>query len=336
MSRLRRRRMTLLALVAVMGLAAAACAPGVPDGPFAVGTRSYTFVDASRVTKSHNGQPARPSRALPTQVWYPAQGAPGGRDQPNAPADKVHGPYPLVVFSHGYTGNGPVYGPVVREWVKAGYVVAAPTFPLTHGGTPGGTDVTDYVEQPRDVSFVLGEMLRLNNEPASGLRHLIDPMRIAAAGHSLGAITTIGVAYNTCCRDPRIRAAIPISGRERPFPGGKSHFVRTPSLFIHGDADGTVPYPSGHDVFLKQAQRPKFFLTLFGAGHIDLFLNASGRVINKSVIDFLDLYVKDRPSGLTRIRHDGDKAGVSSLDVRQHHASASRDTPSPDLPLLPL
>ena len=88
---------------------------------------------------AHNGQPQLPSRTLPTQVWYPAQGPPGGGDQPNAPADKAHGPYPLVIFSHGYTGNGPVYGPFVREWVKAGYVVAAPTFPLTHGGTPGGT-----------------------------------------------------------------------------------------------------------------------------------------------------------------------------------------------------
>jgi predicted dienelactone hydrolase len=323
MSRLRRRRMALLTVLAVMGPAVAACAPAVPDGPFAVGTRSYTFVDASRVTKAHNGQPALPSRTLPTQVWYPAQGAPGGRDKPDAPADKVHGPYPLVVFSHGYTGNGPVYGPVVREWVEAGYVVAAPTFPLTHGGTPGGTDISDYVEQPRDVSFVLTEMLRLNNEPGSGLRHLIDPMRIAAAGHSLGAITTIGVAYNTCCRDPRIRAAIPISGRGVAFPGGKSHFVRTPSLFIHGDADGTVPYSADHDLFLAEARRPKYFLTLFGAGHIDLFLNASGKVINKTVVDFLDLYVKDRPSGLTRIRHDGNKAGVSSLDVRQHHQSGS-------------
>lgn len=328
MSLLRRRRMSLLTLVAVLGLAAVACDPGVPDGPFAVGTRSYTFVDTSRVTKAHNGQPELPSRTLPTQVWYPAQGPPGGRDQPNAPADRAHGPYPLVVFSHGFTGNGPVYGGILREWVKAGYVVAAPTFPLTHGGTPGGPDITDYVEQPADVSFVLGEMLRLNHEPGSGLRHTIDPTKIAAAGHSLGAITTIGVMYNSCCRDARFSAAIPISGLELPFPGGKSDFTRRPSLFIHGDADGSVPYSADHNVFLNKARRPKFFLTLFGAGHVDLFLNAPGKVINKSVVDFLDLYLKDRPSGLARIRQDGNKAGVSSLDVRQHHPSESAVKPA--------
>ena len=323
MIQLRRRPATLLALAGVLALAAAACDPGVPDGPFAVGTRSYTFVDTSRVTRAHDGQPQLPSRTLPTEVWYPAQGPPGHGDHRDAPADRVHGPYPLVVFSHGYTGNGPVYGGLVREWVKAGYVVAAPTFPLTHAGTPGGTVFSDYVEQPRDVSFVLGEMLRLNNQPGSGLRHVIDPTAIAAAGHSLGAITTIGVVYNSCCRDTRIRVAIPISGLELPFPGGASEFTRRPSLFIHGDADASVPYSAGHAVFLDQARRPKFFLTLFGAGHLDLFLNAPGKVINRSVVDFLDLYLKQRPSGLTRIRHDGNQAGVASLDVRQHHPSAS-------------
>ena len=124
-----------------------------------------------------------------------------------------------MIFSHGYTGNGPVYGQFVREWVKAGYVVAAPTFPLTHGGTPGGTVLSDYVQQPADVSSVITELLRLNKELGSGLRDVINPSRIAVAGHSLGAITTIGVAATTrCCRvtphpgrhpDIRDRAAVP-------------------------------------------------------------------------------------------------------------------------------
>lgn len=322
MNLLRRRRMTLAVLVAVTGLAAAACDPGVPDGPFAVGTRSFTFVDTSRVTKAHNGQPGLPVRILPTRVWYPAQGAPGGRDKPEGPADKAHGPYPLVVFSHGFGGNSAAYGAVVREWVKAGYVVAAPDFPLTHAGTPGGTAFSDYVEQPADVSFVIDEMLRLNGQPGSGLRHLIDHRRIGAAGHSLGGMTTIGVAYNSCCRDPRIRAAIPISARELPFPGGASEFTRTPSLFIHGDADATVPYSSGRQAF-DRGRRPKYFLTLFGAGHIDLFANAAGQVINKTVVDFLDFYLKERPSGLTRIQRHGNQAGVSSLELHllARHAS---------------
>jgi fermentation-respiration switch protein FrsA (DUF1100 family) len=314
MSRPHRRRTTLLVLVAVVGLGAK-CDPGVPDGPYAVGRRSYTFVDTSRVTKAHNGQPELPSRTLPTLVWYPAQGPPGGGDQPDAPADRIHGPYPLVVFSHGHGGNGAVYGAFVRQWVKAGYVVAAPTFPLTNAGTPGGTEFSDYVEQPADVSFVIDELLRRNAQPGL-LRDVIDPTRIAAAGHSLGGITTIGVTYNSCCRDARIRAAIPISAVELSFPGATSEFTHTPSLFIHGDVDGNVPYSAGHRVFVEKALRPKFFLTLLGAGHLDLLLNDYRAVTNKSVVDFLDFYLKERPSGLTRIQRDGNQAGVSSLDIR--------------------
>ena len=45
---LRRRHVPLLALVGMLGLVVVACDPGVPDGPFAVGTRSFTFVDTSR------------------------------------------------------------------------------------------------------------------------------------------------------------------------------------------------------------------------------------------------------------------------------------------------
>src|ERR1700730_15384411 len=59
-------------------------------GPFAVGVRDFTFVDHSRPTKAHNGQPALPSRTLQTRVWYPAQGTPGGPDMPKATPDRAH------------------------------------------------------------------------------------------------------------------------------------------------------------------------------------------------------------------------------------------------------
>src|SRR5262245_65884453 len=43
-------------------------------GPYAVGVRSLQLVDATRPTPAHAGLPALPSRSLPTQVWYPAEG----------------------------------------------------------------------------------------------------------------------------------------------------------------------------------------------------------------------------------------------------------------------
>ncbi len=49
---------------------------------YAVGTRALTFVDASRATSPNGSFAGAPSRTLPTQVWYPAEGAAGARRSP--------------------------------------------------------------------------------------------------------------------------------------------------------------------------------------------------------------------------------------------------------------
>jgi len=92
----------------------------------------------------------------------------------NAKPDLAHGPYPLVVFSHGFGANGPAYGFFIRQWTEAGYVVAAPTFPPTHAGTAGGPDVSDYNQQPADVSFVITKLLKKNAKPTSAIHGVIE------------------------------------------------------------------------------------------------------------------------------------------------------------------
>jgi fermentation-respiration switch protein FrsA (DUF1100 family) len=231
-------------------------------GPYAVGIRTETFVDTSRPTAANNGAPARPSRTLQTMVLYPAQGEPGERDVPDAPPARAVAPFPLIEFSHGFTANGPTYADLLRQFAAAGYVVAAPTFPLTSRGAPGGPSGADYANQPADVSFVISEMLRLNGDRSSLLHGLIDPDEIAVSGHSMGAMTTYGVAYNSCCIDKRIKAAVPISGIEAPF--GDGTFLGradVPLLAIHGDADATLPYAASVKAY-GAASAPKFLLTI--------------------------------------------------------------------------
>src|SRR5207248_3269789 len=121
-----------------------------------------------------------------------------------------------------------------------GYVVAAPTFPLSNGNAPGGPNASDYVNQPADVSFVITRLLALDDD--APLRREIDGKRIGVSGHSLGAITTLGVAANSAVQDRRIDAAVPISGLELPFGSGSFFSTPTPPLLlVHGTADGTVP-----------------------------------------------------------------------------------------------
>jgi predicted dienelactone hydrolase len=150
-------------------------------------------------------------RTIPVLVLYPCRNRRRAL-QPRAKPARRGGPFPLVVFSHGFTASGPAYGEVLLRRIAAhGYVVAAPTFPLSNGAAPGGPRLVDYVNQPADVSFVITKMLAANRGHGA-LSHLMNPKAVGAMGHSLGAITTLGVTYNRCCLDPRIKAAVPISG----------------------------------------------------------------------------------------------------------------------------
>ena len=281
-------------------------------GPYAVGVRTEAFVDASRPTDPNRGEPGRPSRTLQTMVLYPAEGDTGNRDVPDAPPAREGGPFPLIEFSHGFTANGPSYTSLLRRLAAAGYVVAAPTFPLSSRGAPGGPSGADYRNQPADVSFVISEMLRLNRDNTSLLRGMVDPDKIAVSGHSLGAMTTLGVAYNSCCTDARIKAAVPISGVEAPFPGGTFVFPsKAPLLLIHGDADATVPYRGSEGAF-RDASAPKFLLTIVHGPHTP-FAGAAGEVIVKVMLDFFDHYLKGREGSLEAITRQGNVAGTTVL-----------------------
>ena len=187
-------------------------------------------------------------------------------------------------------------------------------FPLTSAGTPGGLSLGDYRNQPADVSFVITQMLRLSRERHTGLTHLINRHHIAVGGHSLGAITTIGL-LNTCCIDKRIDAVVPISGLELPFGGGSYTFERrTPILLVHGNADGTVPYSGSQKVF-ADARAPKFLLTLVGGPHTP-FVTPWVDVIVRSITDFLDYELKGHHHrALHRLLHDAPNPAVATLDA---------------------
>jgi dienelactone hydrolase len=286
----------LLALVAV-----ATCLIAVTQAAartFPVKETTAAFVDPSRPTSPNGTFPGSPSRALPTLIIYPERNA----------HDRHH--YPLIVFSHGFTATGPAYEPLLRKWAAEGYVIAAPTFPLSNGAAPGGPDIFDYVNQPADVSFVITQMLGLDRNPSSPVYRNIDTKDIGVAGHSLGAITTLGVAYNSCCQDPRIDAAVPISGIELPFPGG-SYFTgpAVPLLLIHGTNDRTVGYGASVNAY-ADAAAPKFFLTLTGAPHTPFF-GIWGPTIDKTVIAFFNAYL--RHQSVERIAAAGTVEGVSTF-----------------------
>jgi dienelactone hydrolase len=297
----------LAAALAGCGDRAPATVPGevAPDGRFAVGELRFRFIDPSRPTAANGPSPGRSSRILPTLVFYPGVGEPGGPARAGIPAVPAAGPFPLVVFAHGFGGVADVYRGLLTEIAAAGYVVAAPDFPLTNGLVEGGPVLDDYVHQPGDLSFVIDEMLRQGHDAASGLVGSIDDVEIGAAGQSLGGITVFGLAFNSCCADPRIRAAVPMAGRLSPYPGEYFRTSGPPLLIAHGDADDTVPYASAVEAF-ERAPRPVLLLTLLGGDHIRPYVTVGARrptfdATVAATIAFFDHFLKHERGALARL-----------------------------------
>ena len=199
-----------------------------------------------------------------------------------------------------------------------GYVVAAPTFPLSNGAAPGGPKLTDYVNQPADVSFVIGRVLRLARTDPS-LRRAVDRHDVGIAGHSLGAITTLGLALNSCCHDRRVEAAVAFSGLAAPVPGRHAPTRAGSRRSCSSTATRTAPCPTaGSTSIYAQAPAPKALLTLLGAPHTPFFPPWLDPTV-RSVTDFLDGYLKHDRRALRRLGRDGNVPGVATLqqDLRR-------------------
>ena len=281
------------------------------EGSFAVGYHLATLVDPSRETPANGGTPAQGGRTLETILFYPAAGGPakGGVGGPNVHLDadpaRRSGPFPLVVFAHGF-GTDPTlseYSSLLEQWAAAGFVVAAPLFPLTRDDAPGGPDLGDFPHQPGDMSFIATQLIEDSARRSGFLGGLINPRELGAAGHSLGGVTTLGLVANSCCRDARFRAAVVMSGDPITFPTGTPNYrFAPPLLLIHGDADQAVPYVSSVQAF-NGASGPKGLLTLVGGNH-DSPVNASGKAfpsVVRATVDFFDRYLKGDPGAVARL-----------------------------------
>lgn len=113
-------------------------------------------------------------------------------------------------------------------WSGAGFVVVAPTYPLTSRASPQ-VQPLDVPNQPADASFVLTAVLKLAERPSDPFHGLLDGSRVVAAGHSAGAITTVGL-FTTCCRDARLVAGIVLAGNSLGFT---NHFAGRPAPILN-------------------------------------------------------------------------------------------------------
>ena len=304
---------------------------------YAVGRMTSTFVDAHRPTPAWGSNPAQPSRKLVTMILYPAEGTPeAGKAATGATPNRVGKSYPLIVFSHGLGANPQIYLPLLTHLAAAGFVVAAPQFPLTSSATPGGPDAGDVVHQPADVSFVVGSMLKRSAGKTGTLAGMVDSHEVGAAGHSNGAITTLGLVGNTCCRDARIKAAAVLSGDMEAFPNGKYDLSDVPPiLIVHGTADMLIPYEQGVDSF-NAARGPKGLLTVENGDHgsAAAMVASSAPAVMRATTDFFDAYLRGDSAARSRLPHDSVPGVVTMRFAVEEGSKATIPTlPAPKLDL---
>lgn len=270
-----------------------------------IGQTSLALVDTSRVAVVDGKMGPR---QLNTLVLYPELSASGDPPRPE-------GQLPLIVFAPGYLQCRSYYTHLLDAWVRAGFVVAAIRFPLTSCNVPGGPNESDIVNQPGDMSFVITQLLAASSQPSSVLYGLIDPSEIGVAGHSDGGDTVAALAASTCCRDPRVRAAVVLAGAELASYGGEWFGPGTPPmLFVQGSDDKVNDPSDSVALYDADTASPRYFLSLLGAGHFSPY-EGSGppeQVVAQTTAAFFDLYLKGEGSPAL-VASAGDVSGISVL-----------------------
>ncbi|HEX7444622.1 MAG TPA: hypothetical protein VF320_12080, partial [Acidimicrobiales bacterium] len=214
--------------------------PGATIPGTAVTLSRLPLVDDSRPVLSAGGVLAA-RRELPTDVWTPAGS----------------GPFPLVVFVHGYD-TGPLdYRRFCSTLASAGYVVAAPSFPLEDPARGFPLDRTHLADEAADVTFVISAIDQRDSPR-------VDRSRVAVVGHSDGADVTLLVGYGAGTVDPHVGAVV----ADAPDPMAVTAVPSAvPLLLVQGTSDSVVPYSASQTVF-SQVDAPVSYVSLIGADHL--------------------------------------------------------------------
>ena len=223
---------------------------------------------------------------------------------------------PLVVISPGFGEDRKFLAYLARHLASYGLTVAA----LEHPGSnaswvarmSGDRNIADllpgreFVERPKDVSFLLDELAKLNQQPGP-LQGKLNTQQVSVIGHSLGGYTALALAgaelnleelrqfckgsivfrqapgdWLQCAaadlpdrklqlQDKRVKSAIALN----PLIGnlfGKTGLtqVTTPVLLLGGTEDVVTPLISNQLRPFTQLGGSKYLLTAIGGTHLSI------------------------------------------------------------------
>jgi predicted dienelactone hydrolase len=240
---------------------------------------------------------------LTVAVWYPTAAQPtlhnyGGPTSGNVAVDAAPcaegGPYPLLVFSHGYGGSGLSAVFFTEPLAARGWIVACPDHHDKHSavrirtGQEEDFDRLGFLQHAKEIAssgpgdrgkylYRLDEMrVVLEDMLTSDLfGKLIDRDRIAVGGHSFGGYTALGLSGTIEeRRDPRIKAVLLFSTGAGGYLFSEDELahVRIPSMLFMGEREreqrrGIQTMQELTDKMYRNLPPPKYFLEVKGASH---------------------------------------------------------------------
>jgi predicted dienelactone hydrolase len=239
--------------------------------------------------------------------------------------------YPLIVFSHGFTGCNTQTKFLMQALAKAGYLVLAPNHKdagcqtgrhFGDGGQKPEEPFRDaakwndetYRDRREDMEAVLNAVLR--NPEFGGVR--VDTKHVGLAGHSLGGYTVLGLAGGWVeWKDTRIKAVLALSPYCSPYLiKGQLANLNIPVMYQGGTRDsGVTPMVTKRGGAYSRSSKPKYYFELRGAGHFawtDLN-HAYATPIDAYIVAFFDAYLKGQKDDLAKLFQADRPKAISDL-----------------------
>jgi dienelactone hydrolase len=231
-------------------------------GPYAAGVQTLTAPDGRRVLVWYPVEPpdvATLTREsidlasfLPPELAAKVTPSPAttyATDAYRGAPVSHDGPFPIVLFSHGFAGFPEVYQFLTAHLATWGFVVAAPD----HRERDLAAVVSNQITAGDEGAVLLSALDTTIADPELG--PIVDTEHVVAAGHSAGTR-----AATQAAADPRVDAVAlfsPVSGL--PATG-------KPSLVMVGGDDKVTTAPVARQVY-DSLPAPKRFASITRAGH---------------------------------------------------------------------
>jgi predicted dienelactone hydrolase len=198
----------------------------------------------------------------PATYSYPA-----GRD-----AKVADGTFPLVLFSHGFSGIRVQSTFLTAHLASWGMIVVSPEHPsrdLT--GVLGASASGNQADSVDDLLKSLDLVVAAGTDATSIFNGHVDATRVAALGHSAGGGTVLGAAA-----DARVKGYVSMASGVLLGRGGSGSTTTTvdpaslpkkPSFFLGGSVDAVVPFDTVTKPSFDAVPSPSLLWEIDGVGH---------------------------------------------------------------------